>query len=329
MKVSTILIILFFLVGLIASISGTSYHYSQTNKVVEGQVYEHLESFAQSRGRNIETLLDNKKVLIRELTLIGKVGKVLLDSSEEDILAVNERLQKTVDSIEEIQSISVVDKSGIIIAGTNSQMIGKDKSNDERFLKAGSGEIAISEIHFSSEGKPVLGLASPVNKNNEIIGFIFMRINIESSLFPLLLDKTGLGETGETYLVNSEGYAITPLLFVEDAVLKWKIDTINSRNCFSHEHEKEVGWVEHEEIQKFLNYKGEKVIGGHDYIPEMKWCLLAEIDEAEILGKQRVLFQKTALTIIISIVIIVTLIGFFIGKFIDERVVLKKGKKSL
>jgi len=150
-----------------------------------------------------------------------------------------------------------------------------------------------------------------------------------NSINNVMIDKTGLGDTGEIYLVNSEGYAITPLLSVEDAVLKWKIDTINSRNCFSHEHEKEIEWEGHEETLEFLNYKGGNVIGTHIYIPEMKWCLLAEINEEEILGKQRIIFQKTALTIIISIVVIITLIGFFIGKFIDKRVVLKKGMKRL
>jgi len=330
MKVSTISTIVVFFLALLGSIGATSYYYTQCNNAVKTEVHAHLESVAQSRAHHIEDFLNDNKILARELSLIGEVKGALLNPSESNILAVNQRLQKTIDAIDEIIKINIVNKSGIIIAGTDANSLGIDKTNDNRWEKLNNGEIGISEVKFPIEGgNPVLSIASPVNGGNGIIGFVFIRLDIEKSLFPLLLDKTGIGETGETYLVNKEGYAISPLLFVEDAVLKWKIDSVNSRNCFSHEHEKEIRWEEHEEIQEFLNYRGEKVLGVHAYIPETQWCLLAEINEEEILGNQRAVFQKTALTIIITLVIVVTLIGFFIGKFIDKRVVLKKGRKEL
>ena len=336
MKISTIFIIVFFLIALLGSIGATSYYYTQCNNAITAQVFEHLESVAQSRARHIECFLTNKKVIVQELALIGKIEKVLLDSSDANVLAVNQRLQKTVESIDEITHINIIDKSGIIIAGTDANSLGIDKSKDSRWTKLNNGEIGISDIKFPIEGgDPILSIASPVDNGNGIIGFVFVRINIENNLFSLLLDKTGLFETGETYLINKDSYAITPLLFIEDAILEWKIDTINSRDClsglkpeifddkFSGEH------IGHDPIKIYLNYLGERVIGTHYPIQEMEWCLLAEINEEEILGNQRIVFQKTALTIITILTIIITLIGFFVGKFIDKRVVLKKGRKSL
>jgi len=327
MKVSTILTIILFLVVLFGSIGGTGYYYTQCNNAMTAQVFEHLESVAQSRASHVKTFLNNEKTLAQELSLIDKVEKALLNPSNENIVAIEQRLQKTVDLIDEVFHINIVDKSGIIIAGTDANALGIDKSKDSRWAKLNNGEIAISDVKFPIEGgNPVLSVASPVNSNNEVIGFVFVRREINKSLFCLLFDKTGMGETGETYLVNKEGYAITPLLFVEDAVLEWKVDTINSRNCLEHFEEEAE---EHEEIQIFLDYRGKKVIGSHMPIYEMQWCLLAEINEEEVLGKQRTIFQKVALIIIIVITIIVTLIGFFVGKFIDKRVVLKKGGKKL
>lgn len=225
MKLSIILLVIFFIVALLGSIAGTSYYYIKSVDSVEEQVYFHLESIAQSRAHHIETWLK----------VNGKPFEMFTDSELEELNAI-------------------------------------------------------------------------------------------------LLDKTGLGETGETYLINKDSYAITSLLHVEDAVLKQKIDSINSRNCLGaldDSMEIQGEHVGHEAIEVFLDYRGEKVIGAHAPIPGTGWCLLAEIDEAEVLGKQRKLFQKVSLTIIIAILIITILFGLIIGKFVDDAVVLKKKKKSL
>lgn len=225
MKVSKILLVIFFIVALLGSIAGTSYYYIKSVDSMEEQIYSHLESVGQSRAAHIETWLKTNK----------KPFEMFTDSELEEL--------------------------------------------------------------------------------NEIT-----------------LDKTGIGETGETYLINKNSYAITPLLFVEDAVLKQKIDTISSRNCLDMLKDYTVnnpGHLGHEPIETFLDYRGEKVLGAHTPIPRMGWCLLAEIDESEILGKQRKIFQKVSLTIIIAMLIITILVGLFVGKFIDDAVVLKKKKKSL
>jgi len=330
MKVGVVLVIIFFLFALIGSIGGTSYYYTQSVRVIEEQVYSHLETAAHSRAKHIETQLKMEKELTESLALIEKVEKLLLESeSDADYnnkkTAVEERLQKTADSNKQIMSISVVDKSGIIIAGTNSQMIGRDKTTDSRFSKVNNGETAISNVHFSREGTPAFGTASPVKSGDETIGFVFMRLDMEKALFPLLLDKIGIGGTGETYLVNNDGYAISPLLFEEDAVLKWKMSSINSRNCLEHEGEEHI----YEPITVYLDYRGEKVLGAHAYIPETGWCLLAEVNEEEILGIQRRLFQKVSLALTIAMTILFSLAGFFVGEYIDKMVVLKKSRKKL
>lgn len=259
----------------------------QTSRVeLEKEVINHLESVAQSRASHIETFIDNKKVLAQELALIGKVEKVLLDPSDANVLAVNERLQNTVDSVEGIIYISVVDKSGIVIAETNPILIGEDRGEISLFTKVSQGGTVIAQVKLPPEGgSPVLSIASPVKSGDEIIGFVFVRTNLDS-LNKITTDSTGLRETGETYLLNKEGYMITPSRFKEDIVLKQKVDTVNAENCLSgleHSEEGEDAHAEHEghkAVEVFQDYRGVNVLGTHVYIPEMQWCLLAEMDEA-------------------------------------------------
>lgn len=334
MKVGSIIMVVFFLVALLGGIGGTSYHYIKSVEAMNEQVFKHLESVAQSRASHIETLLDTYKENVKMIS----TGNAFKDSVDESIdyekrrNQINRRIDSMISSHKEIERIRVLDKNGIIIA-SNFEDVNLDKSETDIFLN-GKNKTFAGELHFSEyTGNFVLSISSPIILDNGFAGVLI--VNYHTQKFKeIVLDKTGIGETGETYLVNSENYAITPLLFVEDAELEWKVDTINSRNCKKHEvynkeekaHDEHHG---HDAVGIFLDYRGGEVIGTHVYISEMNWCLLAEISEEEVLGKQRVLFQRVALKIIIALIIFMTFVGFFVGKHIDKRVVLKKGKKSL
>ena len=321
-----------FLVALLGSIGATSYYYVQTNKVVTEQVYSHLESVVQSRGNHIETFLNEKKILAENLALIGKVETLLLDPSNANILAVEERLQKTVDSVESILSIGVIDKNNILISSTKSELIGLDYSETIFFKGNPEREAKIDFIDDPVFGV-ILGIVSPVyhSTTKEYLGMVGIALDTKE-LNDITLDKTGIGETGETYLINKDNYALTPLLFKEDVILEFKVHSINSINCLNalnNPVRKEGEHIGHKEVETFLDYRSEKVIGAHYPIQETQWCLLAEMDEEEILTEQRELFQRSAILIIIIVTFVITLIGFFIGRYLDNIVVLRKGKKSL
>lgn len=333
MKVGTIFTIVLFLVALLGSIGGTSYYYVQSNQAMKQQIYNHLESVVQSRASHVETFLEEQ---VEKAKILSETENslFLLKSSKEDsnYESLMEDIQKTLDNTLDsgiFLEVDLWDKNGVVLLSTTRELVGTDYSELD-FYKEAKESYYINIYYNPTKGieQNTLGVTHPIIQDGEFLGIIAISLSLEK-LNNLLLDKTGLSETGETYLVNDEDYAISPLLFVEDAILEWKVDSINSRNCFLHEHEHEIGYEGHEEFQIFLDYRGEKVIGTHIYIPEMKWCLLAEISEEEVLGKQRAVFQRVSLIIIIVLVILITLIGFFIGRFIDTRVVLKKGKKSL
>jgi len=283
--------------------------------------------------------------------------------NEVDVEASTALIEKCVKDVSEGNNnffeIIVADKNGDVIV-SHSQ-IREEHDHETLNIKDKEGFIEgmkgfkVIDAH-EDQGIATLGYVGPIKSvdEKEVNGVLIIHQAFDGEVNKfdsastkglginnIVLDKTGIGETGETYLINGEGYAITPLLFVEDAVLKQKVDTLGSRDCLEerfrhlelHEEEEEQAHEEehigHEVVEVFLDYRGKKVIGTHLYIPKMDWCLLAEVDEEDVLGKQRELFQKVTLTIIIFLVVIVTLIGFFVGRFIDKTVVFKKQKKKL
>jgi signal transduction histidine kinase len=83
-----------------------------------------------------------------------------------------------------------------------------------------------------------------------------------------------MGRTGETYLVNREGFMITDSRFVSNAVLKVKVDSEPVRE-----------WRERgkEMIGDYLDYRGVMVSGSSAIVNEPEWLLLTEMDFSQAL----------------------------------------------
>ena len=166
----------------------------------------------------------------------------------------------------------------------------------------------------------VICSSSPISSSvikhdtDDFVGVLVVKISLEA-LGRITTDETGLGETGEVYLINRENYMITPSRFLKNTFLNQKIDSENAKNCFEHSDESTYPI----RIGKYLDYRGVPVLGSNVYIPEKDWCLLVEINEEEALGMQRDRLMKNALIIILALAIILVIIGFIIRPLLDKK----------
>jgi len=107
---------------------------------------------------------------------------------------------------------------------------------------------------------------------------------------------------------------ITPSRFKEDAVLKQKVNTGNVRQAWLH---KDIEHLlsQHKLADVFSGYRGVQVLGAHEYIPQMQWAVLAEIDAKEVFAPLVVL-RLIFLMIIFIVPITAWLLGIFLAKLI-------------
>jgi len=257
------------------------------------EINDDLISLAQSRANHLETFLTDKKNLVGDLAGIERVVRLLLadENSSEYMQRLHEASDKLVEKklvYEDVLVINVLNINGEIIASTNEATLHKNKKNDELFIN-GMNQTFIVDVHYPCEGGdvPVYGISSPIKNGNKTLGVVLVRLSVDP-LFEILTDVTGLGETGEVFLVNKTGYMITPSRFfnmsynLENIILKQKIDTLNYQKALLHSlHSDSELEATHEEINIFEDFRGQSCIGAHEYISEMDWALLAEIDESE------------------------------------------------
>ena len=316
MKIANKISLSFLLAGIILTTAAASITYIVVRNNLKRSIFAHLRTTAQSRALHIETFLEEHKqavelladeIIFRELLSTGK------DAPEynECLERVNSRIKNVVKINIEIFNVELLDKNGIVVASTEEAYVGSDISADEIYLK-GKEANYIRDIYISEANrKPVFDMATPVLLNDEFLGVIVIDLNMEMP-FKILLDRTGLGETGELYLVNKNYYMISPSRFREDVILNQKVDTINARNSLMFKVKEHVPG---EKTVPFQNYRGINVLGTSVYIPQMQWALLAEIDQKEALAplrKTRVLF----IAILIFIPVGAWAAGFFASRII-------------
>ena len=128
------------------------------------------------------------------------------------------------------------------------------------------------------------------------------------------MDKTGMGETGEIFIINKYGYMITPSRFEKGTFLKRKVDTLNSRLALRHKN-KRHSLLEPELQKVFLDYRGKESIGAHQVLPKMQWCFLGKIEAKEALASL-IVVRIFFIVVFFFVAIIAWLAGISIGKTI-------------
>ncbi len=313
MKIGVTVFVLF--VGFMAIGGSAAIHsfYLGSEDILREQVYNHLETTAQSRAHHIEDFLEEHKHMV----------ELLAFSTEYSELGELTKIHP------EFYEVFILDKNGKIVATTNpEEEIETDFSEDLVFL-GGREKTYVKDAFYDEEfGKNAIAVSTPIfNETKEFSGVFVAKMEV-NALNEITTDRTGLGQTGEIYLINKDGYMITHSRFIPEKAtfLEQKVDTINSRNCLGIAGGNSIEHEGHEPVIVFEDYRGAEVLGVHAHIPEVQWCLLTEIDESEALRELKIQLFKSALISLIIMVFFIFLAEYFIRKIV-KQIYLKGGRK--
>ena len=285
---------------------------SISTNIIKQQITNNLINTTQSRVNHIETLLSQyeelTKMVATEVPLRDAVDKSI--DHAQRIEKISQRIKNIIETHEEISRIRILNKEGIIIASSH-ENTGIDKSAHEIFLKGREG-VFIGDLHLSLfTNKYVLSMSTPILLNNQFAGVLVINFDADKELFKITIDRTGLGQTGEAYLVNKDGYMITPSRFIDNVILKQKVDLIYTEE----ENSVSPDTLLQEKIAIIRDYRGIEVLSVHTHIPEMDWSMFAEIDTKEAFA------PVTQLTYtLLLIFVIILFISIFISSFTSRTI---------
>lgn len=157
-----------------------------------------------------------------------------LDSRKKDLIVMssNARIQsmepeKAKEAIDQFfagwgryETMFVVGLDGKSIATNDNQPL--DLSERDYVKEALTDKIVISQPVFSqATGNLIMVIASPVKSDGKIVGVA--GATVPMTYIAQLMSSAALGNTGEAYLINSEGYFITPSRYEENLVKEGRI----------------------------------------------------------------------------------------------------------
>jgi len=200
-------------------------------------------------------------------------------------------------------SAFVCNEKGLVTIATIEENVGRDISKKDYFKQALQGRtfatsVIPSEISLVNEfdeeeiGVPTMFVSTPLkNEDDSIIGVFTLRVHMGTLSNKMHSQK--FGKTGETYLVNKEGYMLSESRFTRHLMKKGAvkkrsalelklIDPITGK--LTHGVAQCVAGHNGSDSVGYNDYNGIPVLGVWYWLPQYNWGVVTEIDRAEVYG---------------------------------------------
>lgn len=175
------------------------------------------------------------------------------------------------------------------------------------------GSVALGKMlsYKPSEGVPAQFVAAPIVENKQTIGVLVLQISNEA-INTIMGENSGLGKTGETYLVGEDKLLRSDSRFSEETmILKKSIDTKSVAAALAG---KDDCWV-------LPDYRGIPVYSCYTAVAvgDSRWALLSEIDQEEVDQVTKDL-ASTVIWAALGFGLLVTLLALLFARSISQPI---------
>jgi len=275
------------------------------------QVTDQLESVSTLKTAEIDAWLksahDSLHIIEKSFLFNDSIDTILTTDEADEALStqISKVLADSISDSTVLESVFVYNQDGHVQLASNQADIGKIVKQQPYF----KGSLSADEFYIQppfydiSTAELTMIVSDTIfNELGEEIGVVAARLNIQT-LTDIMLERSGLGESGETYLISRENnYFLTDSRF--DGYTKNRAYTsIGIEEALN-----QVGGS-----GLYINYRNVPIIGVYRWIPQLESAMLVEIEEGEALSAFNQALT-TSLQGTIAVGIIVVLIGVFLGQ---------------
>ncbi|MDP8266049.1 MAG: sensor histidine kinase [Candidatus Aceula meridiana] len=272
----------------------------------------HINHFVQLRQEQAKELAGT--YAIRQLNPQGSNSPRIIDLVQKSVESVFQEIKKTprsdyryIDKGSAIENISVWDIHGQIVANTNRRLIGKRMPFKFLTILYEKGAYFKGFERDELTGEKFLTILEGVRNwdTGDYSGVVFLKTTAKI-LNDITEAQEGLGKTGETYIIDSKQRMITESRFEPNAVLNLTVNTKGSQACFEGE----------KAPSTYRNYRGRKVLGVQDYLPDQQWCVLTEVEANEALAPVIVFRNRIIMVFAVLIPLVLFLVHLASQEFV-------------
>jgi signal transduction histidine kinase/CheY-like chemotaxis protein len=274
--VGTFLFLLFLTISLVGYLA-----YKQATSSLTQSVFDRLHAVATLKEGTFNRWVDLQRThieLIAWQPVVRQQGVSLLNSS---ITSPNRQaaygllsvyIKKILGSFTDIDELFILDLNGNIVFSTQPEHEGESLAYAPFFL-VGKSKTYMEPVYTSSSTfQPAITIATPLlDQNQQRVGVLAAHINL-ASVDQIILQRTGLGASGETYLVSGAHD------FVSSALLK---NPTYTKGGDLHSIGIDAALNGEDGANLYNNYQGVPVIGVYMAKNEEGVALIAELSQKE------------------------------------------------
>lgn len=305
-KIRTRLLTWFLMVGIVPLLVSSVIISQQRIEVIKSSQFQKLIGIRDLKVREINNWLDSRiadvNTIVGDREVIDYTTNIFHNNvgHQQDLLAENveELLQRYSTHYDGYSELFIINaNTGGIAVSTDKAAIGQDKSGNSYFKgPLESNEVFIKDIYrsVSMNGQPVMTFSVPIlciiHEERHTVGVLVVRIDLEHSLYKLLINRTGMGKTGETLIVNKQAMALNELRYYENAPLNLKIQAEPAVNAA----QGLTGIIEVDD------YRPEPVLAAYTHIPRTGWGFVAKQDQKEVYASIDDMYRSTAIVAVLA-----------------------------
>jgi HAMP domain-containing protein len=319
------LILLVMSVSIIAlSITGIlSFNYAE--QILKEKTGEQLFGESTIRGDTLRILFESRieqnqiitsdpmiQILVTELNQTPEDElQDTIEGKRRDFLTQIQAFQTLIGFSIGFEDVKIIGKNGDIFFSLG--RIEKDNFQNDPLFQKGLQSSFVDFEPFQNSKKMIV--ISPIYADDskigdEAIGVVISRMRT-AAIDSILLNRSGLGESGEIYIVDGNFLMLSESRFIENTIFNQKVDSPPVQKCFNEE-------IDYEGL--YSDYRGTLIRGSSYCASDLGFVLLAEVDESEtiqpILTLQERIFQTGLL-----ITAVMAIIAFIVSRTLSKPLI--------
>lgn len=317
-KIRSQLVFWFVILGLAPLLISVFITYHQYVHSIKQEAFNKLTAIRDLKVHEVENWMDVKDSWLKSMSENKEIRELTQslqkdEFNSQDLQAmgnIRKMLKRHLANFNDFHELFILNKySRKIIISTNSANEGLDEIEDPSLSKFLDSEtLHTKNIHLSNfYNVPSMAFSIPIrcilHKKKHISSILVARVNLENSLYAILSNRTGLGRTGETLIVDKDVIALNELRTRNNAPLRYKVDGIPAIRASRGE----TG------IAESIAYDGEKILAAYTYIPRTGWGFVAKQDLSELYSPIR------SMMMIFIILITAVLLGILLVAFLTAK----------
>ncbi len=309
------------LVGLLA--------YRSAEQSLRQKAVNHLSTAAILKAEEITSWVSEKERDIRLLATLPGIraaaGQLLADrrtgrragESRKHLRTALLQLPLTYPDIAEVFLLDA--RTGEVVLSTDPAQEGKLKDDRPYFREGRAGPFVQSVYYSLSLGRSTMTMATPVRDDSDRpVGVLVGRVNL-ARLDQVMAERTGLGTTGETFLVNRFNFFVSEVRGRDRLPEQAAVFTAGVKAALRGENGTAL----------YRNHRGIPVIGAYRWLPGVSLALVAEIEQAEAFAPVAGL-RRTLLGVGLLLIAVVLPVALWLGRSVTRPVAaLVEGARAL